>query len=380
LYKIINKKKRIATIVSDALGKSLFFLPRLLKKPHNLSLEKPESILIIRTAYIGDVVMALPMLKVLKNKFPGARITFLTAKAAQPLLKNNPHVDETLIYDPFWFYKTNLAAWAGFIKKLRRRHFDLVIETRADIRDIALIVFFCNARYKISYAIGGGAWLLSHVVPYPGVTHKVDFHLNLAAYLGCPLENLDGGLYLTGPEQEQGLDILRKAGIAGDFIAVHPGSRLFLKQWPKERCARLYDHLIETYAMPVVLLGSPAETVLVETIQTAMTHAAVSLAGQLDLRRLTAVIKRARIFICNDSAPMHIAAAVGTPIVAIFGPSKSFETGPRGFCQIVEKDMPCRSACDESHCLFHQYHACMDDITQKDVMLAVEKIFKGKKN
>lgn len=357
------------------MGKILFAIPSFFKKSQEISPENIRTILIVRTAYIGDVVMTLPMLKVLKNRFPKAHITFLTSKAAQPLLDHNPYVDQVISYDPFWFYKTGLLAWFGFIKKIRQQRFDLVIEARADIRDLALIVFFCKAQHKISYAIGGGAYLLNHVVPYPGLIHKVDFHLHLASYLGCSLDDIDSGLYLSGPEQQMGLDILAEEGVEGSFIAAHPGSRLFLKRWPLDRCAKLYDELIESYNMPVVLIGSSGETSIVETIQEMMTHDSVSFAGKIGLRELAAVIDRATVFICNDSAPMHIAAAMGTPTVAIFGPSKSLETGPYNVsCQVVEKRMSCRNSCDESHCLFDHYHACIDDISQKDVLCAVGKI------
>ncbi len=375
MYKIINKKKLIATIILDTVGKILFAIPRFFVKPEKIAPERVQTILIIRTAYIGDVVMTLPMLKVLKNKFPNARITFLTSKAAQPLLNNNPYVDEILSYDPFWFYKTGILSWLRFIKKIRQRRFDLVIEARADIRDLALIVFFCKAHYKISYDIGGGGYLLSHVVPYPGLTHKVDFHLHLASYLGCSLDNIDGGLYLKENEQQAGFDILTEEGVDGAFIAVHPGSRLILKRWPLDRCAHLYDELIEVYNMPIVLLGSPGEIAIVETIQRMMKHDSVSLAGRVGLRDITAVIEKATVFICNDSAPMHIAAAMGTATVAIFGPSKSFETGPYDvLCRVVENEMSCRNSCDESHCLSSHFHACMDNISQQDVMRAVGEI------
>ena len=106
-----------------------------------------------------------------------------------------------------------------------------------------------------------------------------------------------------------------------------------------------------------------------------MTHDSVSLAGRICLREVAAVIEMAAVFICNDSAPMHIAAAMGTATVTIFGPSKSLETGPYGvLCRVVEKEMSCRNSCDESHCLSTHHHACMVDISQQDVMRAVGEI------
>jgi predicted lipopolysaccharide heptosyltransferase III len=375
MYKIINKKKLIATVILDTLGKVFFAVPRLWIRVQEIQPELIQSILIVRTAYIGDVVMTLPILKGLKERFPQARITFLTSRAAQPILANNPYVAEVIVYDPFWFYKTGLAAWFRFVKTLRRLRFDLVIEARADIRDLALIVFFCKAHYKVSYGIGGGAYLLSHVVPYPGLSHKVDFHLHLSSYLGCSVTDIDGGLYLSAGERHRGEEVLAEKGVIGPFIAVHPGSRLFLKRWPLKRCAVLCDQLIDRYQLPIVFLGAATEVPLVETVQTAMDRSSASLAGLLSLRELAAVLERAKVFICNDSAPMHIAAAMQTSIVAIFGPSKSIETRPYGVsCRVVEKEMVCRDSCDESTCLSANFHACMKEITEAEVMSAVTQL------
>jgi lipopolysaccharide heptosyltransferase II len=375
LYKIINKKKLLATVILDACCKLLFAVPNAFRRPGQIDPEQINSILIVRTAYIGDVVMTLPIIKLLKAKIPQARITFLTSHSALPLLANNPHLAAVLAYDPFWFYKTGLRDWLRFLPKLRDKHYDLVIETRADIRDLALIAFFCKARYKLSYAVGGGASLLSHVVDYPGLTHKVDYHLHLASYLGCRLDDLDGGLYLSAEELLHGQSILAAQGVTGQFIAVHPGSRLFLKRWPLPRCAELCDKLASRYRLPIVFVGAAGEIPLVEHIQAAMAHDTISLAGQLSLRELAALLRRATIFICNDSAPMHIAAAMRTATVAIFGPSKSRETGPYGVvCRVVEKEMACRITCDESHCQFSRFHACMEDISVDMLLTAVNQL------
>jgi len=376
LYKIINKKKLLATVVLDSLCTVLFAVPNFFRRRGKVDQERVKSILIVRTAYIGDVVMTLPIIKVIKTKFPQARITFLTCHSALPLLENNPHLEAVLAYDPFWFYKTGLRDWWIFLWKLREKRYDLVIEARADIRDLALIVLFCKARYKLSYAVGGGASLLSHVVDYPGLTHKVDYHLHLASYLGCSLDDLDGGLYLGAEELQHGRRILADQGVTGQFIAVHPGSRLLLKRWPLPRCAELCDSLASRYHLPIVFVGAAAEIPLVESIQAVMAHDTISLAGKLTLRELAALLRRAAVFICNDSAPMHIAAAMGTATIAIFGPSKSRETGPYGVvCRVVEKEMACRITCDESNCQFSRFHACMEDISVGEVLSAVNQLF-----
>jgi ADP-heptose:LPS heptosyltransferase len=176
MYKIINKKKLAATAVADAIGHLLFGANRLFRKSGKIRAEEIKDILIIRTAYIGDVVMTLPVLKPLKELFPGARISFLTATGAVDVLKNNPFVDEVIAYDPFWFYPSAGGSYRRFIKDLQTRTFDLVIE-EADIRDILLIAWRIKSRYRMSYDVGGGGYLLTHVVPYPGLKHKVEYYL-----------------------------------------------------------------------------------------------------------------------------------------------------------------------------------------------------------
>lgn len=380
MYKIINKKKLIATIILDTIGKIVFAIPRLFSGRKDINSADIYSILVIRTAYIGDVVMTLPLAQVLKRRYPKAKVTFLTSASAKPLFINNPHVDEVLTYDAFWFYGTGLALWRRFIRTLRRKKYDMVIEARADIRDLLFLVFFCRATHKISYSIGGGGYLLNHVVPYPGLTHKVDFHLHLGGYVGCELDDVDGGVYLTSNEQKQATTLLHSSGVKGRFIAVHPGSRLELKRWCLERCAKVYDQLIDTYGVDLVILGAPTETIIATTIQKYMSHSSLSLAGKISLREAAAVMDQAVLFICNDSAPMHIAAAVDTPTVALFGPSESSETGPYKVKSIVvEKKMACRFSCDESHCLNPKFHACMDEIDVNDVYTAACRLLDDRK-
>ncbi len=123
------------------------------------------------------------------------------------------------------------------------------------------------------------------------------------------------------------------------------------------------------------MFGAPDERAVVEEMIRGMQYSPISLAGLLNLREMAGVLARASVFICNDSGPMHIAAAMKTPTVALFGPSKSIETGPygEGHC-VVEKDFPCRTTCDESSCTFERHNACMQDLTVDDAFRAVADI------
>jgi ADP-heptose:LPS heptosyltransferase len=374
LYKIINRKKLIAVVTVDTIGKALFAPLRLFRK-RELLLENIRDILVIRTAYIGDVIMTLPILKPLKERFPGTRITFLTASSAQDILRNNPYVDEVLTYDAFWFYPTPKADYLKFLSGFRKRAFDLVIEARADIRDISLLTWPAKARYKLSYDVGGGAYLLTHVAPYRELKHKVEYHLDLIRFLGGSINRVEWGIYLTENEKQNTRKLLKEHGIEGPYVCAHPGARLSLKRWPMERCAELYDRIIENFDLPLVILGAKDEKELADGIAVRMERKPVVLAGKVDLRGLAGILADSALFICNDSAPMHVAASMGTPTVSIFGPSKSVETSPYGNASIVvEKDFSCRYSCDESSCRFVRYHACMLDIQVQDVYGAVSEI------
>jgi len=379
MYKIVNRKKLWATIAADIAGTLAYAPVRLFRKHEEIVPGDIGELLVIRTAYIGDVVMTLPMLKPLRERFPKARISFLTAARAAPLLENNPYLDAVIGYDPFWFYPARGPAYRPFIAGLRRTRFDLVIEARADIRELLFLVRPLRARHKVSYDVGGGGYLLTDVVPYGGLKHKVEYHLDIARHLGCDVGPVEWGVYLREEERRNVDGVLARAGITGSFAAIHPGARLPLKRWFPERFAALCDALAARCGLPVVLLGAADECRLVEQIAAAACRKTVNLAGALSLRELAGVLSRATLFVCNDSSPLHIAAAMKTPTVALFGPSKSVETGPYDVpSRVLERDYPCRSGCDESSCgNTTRPQGCMRDIALEDVLRAAQELLAG---
>jgi len=378
VYKIINRKKRVLTILADSIFNFLTLPVRPFKeKNSSIRPEDIQQILLIRTAYIGDVIMTLPMLKPLKDRFPNASIVFLTSSGGREIVLHNPYVDDILVYEPFWFYKSSFLDYFKFLGQLRKKRFDLTIEARADIRDILFLVFPSRSKKTLSYDVGGGGCFLSHVAPFEKVKHKVKYHLDLARFLECDTSILDWGVYTTKTEQEEIGQLLAHGGVSSPFICVHPGSRLPLKRWPLDRCASLYDRVIEETGLPLVVLGARSEMEIVNKVVALMKNRPVVLAGRTSIRQLYEVIARAQLLICNDSAPMHMAAAARTPTVAIFGPSKSVETGPYGNrFRVVEKDFSCRMNCDESVCSHRPYHECMQSIGPEEAYVAVKEILK----
>ncbi|MBI5815255.1 MAG: glycosyltransferase family 9 protein [Nitrospinae bacterium] len=376
MYKIINKKKLIITAIADTVGKIVSFPFTMFRAQEPIDPASVRSILVIRTAYLGDALMTLPMLKPLRERFTGASIAFLTADSSAPALAGNAYIDEVIPFTPFWFYpNATLAGYFDFIKSFRKRRFDLVIEARGDIREIMAIVAPARARYKVSYDVGGGGWLLTHVVPYTGLKHKVEYHLDIARYLGCIAMETGWGVRFTPDEIAEADRILAARGIAKPFALVHPGSRLELKMWKPERYAELITRMTGQLGMNVALLGHPSEKAVTDAVMRNAGGAVSDLTGYLTVRQLMAVISRAGLLVCNDSGPMHMAAAVGTPVAAVFGPSKSVETGPYGVKnRVVEKDFPCRRSCDESSCKYPERGSCMDAVAVDDVFKAVKEL------
>lgn len=202
MYKIINRRKLIVTQAADIVGRALYTPFKIFNKPQAIAPEAVKSILIIRTAYIGDAIMTIPILKPLKEHFPNAKLTFLTSEGAAQALANNPHLDEILTYNPFWFYNTAKGKYLNFLMEIRKHSFDIVIEARADIREILLLAAPIRAKRKVSYDVGGGGYLLTDVVPYETLKHKVEYHLDIARYLGADVNSVDWAIYPTDVEKK----------------------------------------------------------------------------------------------------------------------------------------------------------------------------------
>ena len=198
-------------------------------------------------------------------------------------------------------------------------------------------------------------------------------------FLGAGAGKFEWDMYLTTEERNFGKALLTAQGIADSdaVVGIHPGGRKGLKCWSARKYAEVADWIISKYNAKVIFTGSGEEIKLIEDIMGKMSAKAVSLAGKTDLRILASLLERFNLFICNDTAPLHIASAMKTPTVAIFGPSKSNETGPYGnIHRVVEKDFPCRYTCDEDVCNHTVHNECMKIITPEDVYEASNYILK----
>jgi len=384
-YKIVNRHKLFFIRIFDYIGLIIFrYISRFLHRPgsqKDFRDRKIQKILLIRLVYLGDIILSIAVLKPLRKHFPDAKIVFLTSPPAGDLLEGNPYLDEVMSLKPFWFYPREglhgIKQYLKLLKTIRRERFDLAIDLRGDMRNILFLLHPSLARDKVSYGITGGGYLLTKDVTYSGRKHKIEFHLDLVRALGIDIRETDMWLPDCSGDANRIERLLTREGInKEDFlIAVHPGGRLPLKRWLPERYAQLADLAAEKYGAKIVITGDSGDLETGRAVISQMEFGAVSLVGEITLKEFVCILRRCRLVICNDSAPFHIALAVNTPAVGIFGPSDSRETGAWGDRQRgVEKDVPCRTTCDEHRCRNKNYHECMKKIQVEDVFARAKEL------
>ncbi len=381
MYKIINGRKRIAVKFADHILTltSKAGLMRVPENPVPLMADKNQirKILLIRLAYIGDVIMTLPVIAPLKEAFPEAEIHFLTSSAASPLLDSYPGLDRVISFDAPWFYKQSPDSTGDMIGLLSKEQYDLGIDFRADIRNIFHCLWSPRIPRRLSYTSGGGGSLLTHPVVWEKWKHKVEFHLDILRGAGIFAASTHPRLDITPLEQETARQRIESliASAHPKPIAIHPGTRMPLKMWPWQRFQNLIRWIEKEHKAPVVILGGSADAAIIRQITADHTIKA-RVMGILPIRELAAVLSQCTCLICHDSAPMHMAAAVGTHVIALFGPSDLVETAPCGSGHRIIQ-MPCqyRSRCDENTCLdIKRSGRCMQSITVDHVIHELTKI------
>ncbi len=347
----------------------------------------PENILAVRLAYIGDAVMTQPAFAVLKDKYPQSRLTFLTSSDAAPLFRSDPHLDEVLVFDAPWF-KTPacspdgkmdcLISEYGRLKRLiREKNFDLGIDFRGDVRNIFWTLYYPKIRHRLSYNSGGGGELLTHPVDWKDLTHKVDFHLNLLREAGMDCPTREPRLYPARKDTEQVKILLAGYNINENdhLIIIHPKARLPLKEWPLERYIELAARLLRNYQIKIILTGLPKDWIYLQKFREISEQHCLNLAGKLDIRKLAALYQQAKLFIGNDSAPGHIAAATGVPTLSIFGPSLPQETAPWSKMNrtVFSQKTACREKCDENSCRNNTMD-CLKNVSVEEVFKTAEEM------
>lgn len=375
-YKIINKRKRNLVWFADKILDAAAWISLKHRSTPSLAIDKNaiKKILIVRLAYIGDVIMTFPVIEALANAFPTAKIDFLTSSSAAPLLQNHPGLDEIIEFDASWFYPDTKGRreTTDLVRKLKAERYDLGIDFRGDIRNIYHCLYRLCIPIRVSYTSGGGGALLTHPIRWNQLRHKVDYHLDILRKIGIAASRTNPKIFLTETEKAEAADILAEIPECRERapILIHPGARLALKRWPAERFIDLIEMIQKSGLGPVVLLDVAGGEIGRQIAAGA--PLAADLTGRLTIRQMAAVMSLGRVLVCHDSGPMHIAAAVGARVVALFGPSRPIETAPCGEGHIVI-EAPCnrKDLCDENTCLLTE-KGCMEKISVEQVFQKIQ--------
>lgn len=307
-------------------------------------LRRVNRILVVLLSPIGDTLFATPVLHALREAFPHAYIAVLLFPSNRGILEGNSDVDELIVYPTMqqWF---GLRYFLGLYWGLRARHFDLSVDLSTFTYWLTRLVAGIPQRVRLRFPPLW--WLLPDQDPTWKKVHAVYRYLEVLRPLG--IEVLEPRLQLTVSDADRAFAeayLLDQGVTAGTrVVALHPGGEGFrgLKRWPRKRFAALADELVRRYGAKVVLLGGADEVELASAVAGAMVEKAINAAGHTTLKQTAAIMERCELFIGNDSCPMHIAAAVGTPVVAIYGPSNPWNYHPFGAQHvIVSADLPCQ--------------------------------------
>lgn len=274
-----------------------------------------KRVLIIQTAFLGDAILTLPMLQILKEKNPDWKIDFLCIPATSILFKHNPLVNKLIVYD-----KRGEDSFSR-IKKELKGSYDIVISPHRSARS-SLLAFFSKAKKRITFDKSALNFLYTDKVNYIQDIHEIQRNLSLLKPLGIEENDIiKPELFLNKDEQNKidNLLIEKKINEGDDLIAIAPGSVWFTKKYPKEKFAEVLNLLKNTNSK-IFLIGGEADREVGEfLISNSQNKNIVNTIGRLDVLESAELIKRCRVLLTNDSAPLHIANSVGTKVISLWG-------------------------------------------------------------
>jgi heptosyltransferase-1 len=295
-----------------------------------------KNILIIKPSSLGDIVLALPALTALRESFPDAEISWLVRPEFAPLLEGHPHLTKIIPFDrkflaKAWFNPDALGALLLLIRRLRHSKFDAVFDFQGLFRTASLAwLSGCKKRFGMANAREFGHIFYTHRISQNReCIHLVDYYLKIVRTAGVS----DVGVQFVFPQYGDAADsvkkLLAKRGVELDNYAVLvPGSAREDKRWPVERFAALADRISSRFGLSLVAAGNISEVDLVNRLKGFANVSVVNLAGQTSLKELVALLKDARLVVSGDTGPGHIAAALGVPVVLIFGPTNPARVEP----------------------------------------------------
>jgi lipopolysaccharide heptosyltransferase II len=382
--------RAILGIIGWMLSLPSFLRPRPALNPISFH---PRRILVIRTDMLGDVVLTMPAIHALQRAYPDATIDFMVDPGNVALVQDQPGVTNVIACHPEawmggWFNKEQRSANLALLRQLRAQHYDLAVSICGDLASI--LVYLSGARRRVGFADEAYAHFLTDPVSggrYTLNQHEHEYGLLLAEYAGGTIDPVGDPsrrphLVVSPAARFAVADLLYECGIGIDqqIIALHAGSRNGqAKRWPLPYWARLADMLIDSDPdSAIVLIGGPGDGVLAQEVvrRARRKDHIIDLTGKTTVPQLCALLLRCAVIVTGDSGPLHIAEAVGTPVVALHGPTDPAQSGPCGpDALVIWRELwcsPCYDHTRTAECRFFN-PICMKGIAPAEVALAVQE-------
>lgn len=364
--KIIKKLYLILrNIKFSILSGFTFFLRR-----KTFNKESTSNILVIALKRGGDTILSIPTFRAIKESLPHSHVTVFANSYVKDILEIINYIDSIATYDKeFSFFQK-----ARFVKKLSSTQFDLAVDLTCDYTfEGALWTYLSGAKYRVGCNIYGRGFLFNRAVKHERKPpHAIDEILNIVKSVN--LDTPDKSIIISASKEakETIKQFLRERNVKDEdlLIGIHPGGYYPTQHWLNERFAEVADEVIKKYKARAVLMGGPKEEGLISRIKKKMINRPLFFLNQ-PIRNLLALIQSCHLLLCNNSGPLHMAVALGTPTVSTMGPTIPERWWPYGQGHIViRKDLPCMP-CNEGNCRL-KTHDCMRLITVEEVLKAID--------
>jgi len=335
----------------------------------------PKNILVRMPNWLGDLVMATPIIQDLRDRYPEANITAMCQANVGALLEHDPHLNEIYSFKKpsGWIHRPQHT---DIIDTLRRGEYDLGVLLTNSFSS-AWWFWRGHVANRIGFSTNLRSCLLNKAVPFPAnkeTQHLVLTYKALLEPLGIPISSTPPTLYVSDGEKKHAMDRLELDGYRPHqhiLIGINPGAAYgSAKCWLPDRFHALTKRLLEDPRIVVAYFGDPVGAPLVNEICTGFDDRVINFAGRTTIRELMALIQSCAVMLTNDSGPMHIAAALKTPLVALFGSTSDVKTGPYGGGIIIHKHVEC-SPCYKRVCPID--FRCMKKIEVDEVYQAIQR-------
>jgi lipopolysaccharide heptosyltransferase II len=349
------------------------------------TLDRAKGVLCVRLDALGDVLMTTPAFRALKESNSGRRLTLLTSPAGAEVARLVPEIDDVLVYDAPWMKATASRADSrpdlAMIERLVRGRFDAAVIFTVYSQNplpAAMLCFLADIPLRLAHCHENPYQLLTHWVPDPEparlVRHEVRRHLDLVATVGCRTTDERLSVHFSEAARRRVLTLLDELGIdrGRPWIVLHPGASAASRRYPPEQFAQAARLLALESGYPIVFTGPESERPLVEQVRALMEAPSSSLVGRLDLEELASLLALAPLLLSNNTGPVHLAAAVGAPVVDLYALTNPQHTPWAVPSRVLFHDVDCKycykSVCPEGH------HDCLRLVTPESVTAAVNDL------